>query len=178
MTIPALMLALLEPSGAVHAMTDGVARIEAEDAALVGEWRRVVDADASGGAAIHYDGPNRYPLDASEVGEGLRYCVALGEAGDYHLRIRMKRSRIGEPDIRDDERNDLWLRHEGRFWMKLFANPPWEEYGWDGGLDFHHLTGRRPAAMLTFDEAGVQCFEIAGRSEEVRLDALVLTKAP
>ncbi|WP_265561698.1 DUF5060 domain-containing protein [Sphingomicrobium arenosum] len=175
MTPHLILAAMLAPAEPAHGVVDGVAVIEAEDVVLRGDWRRVADEDASRGAAIHYGGPNRYALDGSEVGASLRYCVMVEEPGDYALRLRMKRSRAGEPDIREDERNDYWLRLSGGQWMKLFANTPWEEYGWDGGLDFHHLTGRRPEAALTFEAAGLNCFEIAGRSEAVRLDAIMLS---
>ncbi len=159
-----------------HNFVDGVAVIEAEDAIIRGDWELRADPLASGGAAIFYTGPNRYALDGSEVEASLRYCVMVDEAGDYNFRIRMKRSRVQESTVREDERNDLWLRLSGGQWMKLFANTPWEEYGRDGGLDFHHLTGRRPAATLTFDRVGLNCFELAGRSEKVSLDRLQLSQ--
>lgn len=177
-----LTLALLSPLAAdesaaspstdapVYAAQNGVFVLEAEDAQPAGDWQVAENAKATGGRYMHWRGPNRY----EEAGEhvGLRYCLNIETPGEYQVRIRMKRSRDGEPDIREDERNDLWLRMEGRHWMKLFANTPWERWGWDGGLDFHHLYGKRPRATLTFEGTGVQCIEIAGRSEGVMLDRI------
>lgn len=156
----------------VYVAVDHVFVIEAEDAEAVADWAVAADAEATGGRYMHWRGPNRYDEDGEH--QGLRYCLRVETPGEYHLRIRMMRSRAGEPEIREDERNDLWLRIDGRHWMKLFANTPWEEWGWDGGLDFHHLYGKRPRATLTFEDPGVHCIEIAGRSEDVRLDRIHL----
>ncbi|MBX7527208.1 hypothetical protein [Qipengyuania vesicularis] len=167
---------MASPSDApLYLPVDGVFVIEAEDAQPVADWEIVRDEAATNGGYMRWRGPNRYEEDDNHV--GLRYCLKVETPGEYHLRIRMLRSRAGEPEIREDERNDLWLRMDGRHWMKLFANTPWEEWGWDGGLDFHHLYGKRPRATLTFEDRGVQCIEIAGRSEDVRLDRIHLSLA-
>ncbi len=160
------------PNAPLYLPVDDIFVIEAEDAAPVADWVPSEGKSATGGQYMHWRGPNRYEAEAEHT--GLRYCLRVEKPGEYHLRIRMMRSRAGESEIREDERNDLWLRMDGRHWMKLFANTPWEEWGWDGGLDFHHLYGKRPRATLTFEEAGVHCIEIAGRSEDVRLDRIHL----
>ncbi len=138
---------------------------------LPAEWSYVSSHDGRL-RFIYYAGPNRYEPDGEH--KPLTYCINIEQPGEYQLRIRMLRSRRNNPAIREDERNDLWLRMHGRHWMKLFANTPWEEWGWDGGLDFHHLNGTRPRASLMFEETGVQCFDIAGRSEQVAVDRIHL----
>ena len=40
------------------------------------------------------------------------------------------------------------------------------------------FTGLRPEVIRAFDEPYVQCFEIAGRSEQVRLDRIALVSLP
>lgn len=157
----------------VYAAPDGVFVIEAEDARRTGDWGMAADDSAMAGGFAHWRGPNRYDLE--QTLDPLTYCLRVTEPGAYHLRIRMKRSRRENPAIREDERNDLWIRQDGHDWMKLFANTPWDAWGWDGGLDFHHLNTQRPRATLTFEEPGVSCIQVAGRSEDVRLDRLHLS---
>lgn len=158
----------------VYAESEGVFVIEVEDARRTGDWHMVEDETATGGAYAHWRGPNRY--DPSKELDPLIYCLRIAEAGEYNLRVRVKRSRLDDPSIREDERNDLWVRLEGGEWMKLFANTAWEQWGWGGGLDFHHLNAQRPAATLTFEDQGVSCLQVAGRSEDVRLDRLHLAR--
>ena len=40
------------------------------------------------------------------------------------------------------------------------------------------FTGLRPEVMRAFYEPDLQCFEIAGRSEQVRLDRIALVSLP
>ncbi len=164
-------LAAQDAVAPVHLPAEGVFVIEAENVEPAGDWARVEHPD--GGHYLHYTGPNRYEAEGEHV--PLTYCLQVEQPGEYQVRLRMMRSRADDPAIREDERNDLWLRMHGRHWMKLFANTPWEEWGWDGGLDFHHLNGTRPPASLVFEDTGMQCFDLAGRSEDVRLDRIHLS---
>lgn len=163
-----------------YELRHGVMIAEAEDAAPVGAWKLVSDPSATGGAYLYYDGENAYANDGEQA--GMSYCFTPERKGDYQLRIRVRRSRADNPEIRNDWRNDVWVRlqpSEAKYprpWIKLFFGGEWDTWVWGGSFDLHAYHGKRPEAVFHIDKPGKQlCIEVAGRSEKVQLDRLQLT---
>lgn len=153
--------------------------IEAESTAPVGDWVLASGlTNASGDAYLRWDGPNHYE---GATGPALSYEIDLPTNGRYVVALRTQRVKAGR-DIRDDLENDLWIRTshdfppgvgETRNWVKIFLNHDWDEWGWASCLDMAHYTGIRPIVEFEFP-AGKSRIEIAGRSEGVHFDQLVM----
>ena len=176
--IPALAQEAAPPL--MYGFENGVMVIEAEDAAQVAPWELASDEGATGGAYLHFRGDNQYSNDGTQ--QGMSYCFKPEHAGNYHLRIRVRRSREGAGEVANDLRNDVWVRLQPwganypRPWMKLFFGGAWEEWGWGGTLDMHNYYGVRPAPVFHINKPQrIYCFEIAGRSEQVQFDRLHVT---
>ncbi|CAN0552340.1 unnamed protein product, partial [Ectocarpus sp. 12 AP-2014] len=158
-----------------------VVRMEAEDLPVLGDWRVVNDADASGGKYITWEGlsegqNNGDPAD----GDIMSASIQVPTAGTYSFKWLMR-----QPDgFESDKGNDAWLNFPdakrygpagtqqsyGTF-IKVYGRATDGGFEYSGtGEDSHGHT----QIAIEFEEAGEYAMEISGRSHGLQIDQILV----
>lgn len=157
-----------------------VVRMEAEDVPVLGDWRVVNDADASGGKYITWEGlsegqNNGDPAD----GDIMSASIQVPTVDTYEFKWLMR-----QPDgVESDKGNDAWLNFPdakrygpagtqesyGTF-IKVYGRATNGDFEYSGtGEDSHGHT----QIAIEFEEAGEYAMEISGRSHGLQIDQIL-----
>ncbi len=149
--------------------------IEGEHFDLHGAWAFKDDDKASGGRYIEYTGPNSYQ-DAIKK-HTCESKFEIKDPGTYTVKWLMRQPK----DAEGDKSNDAWINFPdatqiGREPIKgfhKFVGRGKIDFIMNGQLDLH---GDQPWMTVKFEKAGFYTLQLAGRSEFLQIDKIVLYK--
>ena len=179
-------LVYIEGSNNAFQMQNGLLVFEAESTRLAGAWReRMSFGGYTGSAYIVWREGNTDTATDREKSDVMTYIIEVPEAGSYRLQMRAT-----SPDP-GDLYNDLFLRvlgdgifaeavdpspegntdyvNMGQDWFKVFNNST-ERWSWQAS----HVDHDAHEIFINVAEAGEYVLQIAGRSNQFRVDRFVL----